>query len=184
MGMHTNLDYLHVLADTVKNSTVVLTEQQVLDLLQIKFRWPVDSVETINQYQKKSAEYFDSRGYLIYERWKRLYDAGFTSILCNVLDLTQELRDLQDRLRLLRGSETNGNLYFTKGTRHLRASFDLHAHDYDVVVKIIYGSSLWQIGDQRFSAEPGNILVIPQHTPHCVLENPEPRLTLTLNMTG
>lgn len=182
--MNTTNDYLYLLADVIKDSPVNLTEQQVLDLLQIKFRWPVDSVETINQYQKKSTEYYDSRGFLIYERWKRLYDVGFTSILCNVLDLTQELRDLQDRLRLLRGSETNGNLYFTKGTRHLRASYDLHAHDYDVVVKIIYGSSLWQIGEQRFSAEPGDILVIPQHTPHCVLENPEPRLTLTLNMTG
>ena len=178
------MPYLEGAAQIIKEHEITLDEDGILDLLQIKYRWPEPALEVINQCQKKSDGFFDSRGYVYYERWKRLYDLGFTSLLSNIMDLTAELRSLDDKLYEYKGSETNANMYLSAGTTKHRASFDSHNHDYHVIVKPIYGTCTWLINGQSQEVDPSDVLIIPAGTMHSVVENKEPRLSLTMNLSG
>ena len=101
-----------------------------------------------------------------------------------VMDLTSELRDLDNKLFEYKGSETNANLYFTAGTKDKRPSFDPHHHEYHVIVKPIYGTCLWKINDSVEEITPEGVLILPAGTEHSVCSNEEPRLSLTINMSG
>ena len=176
--------YLENAAKFIGEHEINLTEEDVLDLLQIKYRWPEMAIEVINQMGNTSDGFFDSRKFLIYDRWKRLYDLGFTTLLNNVMDLTKELRALDKKLFEYKGSETNANLYFTAGTKDKRPSFDPHHHDYHVIVKPIYGTSIWSINGQVQEVNPQGVLILPAGTEHSVCSSEEPRLSLTINMSG
>ena len=178
------MPYLEGAAQIIREHEITLDEDGILDLLQIKYRWPEPALEVINQCQKKSDGFFDSRGYVYYEKWKRLYDLGFTSLLSNIMDLTAELRSLDDKLFEYKGSETNANMYLSAGTTKHRASFDPHNHDYHVIVKQIYGTCTWIINGKSQEANPSDVLIIPAGTMHSVAENKEPRLSLTMNLSG
>ena len=178
------MPYLEGAAQIIKEHEITLDEDGILDLLQIKYRWPEPALEVINQCQKKSNGFFDSRGYIYYDRWKRLYDLGFTSLLSNIMDLTSELRSLDDKLYDYKGSETNANIYLSAGTIKHRASFDPHNHDYHVIVKPIYGTCTWLINGKSQEVDPSDVLIIPAGTMHAVVENKEPRLSLTMNLSG
>ena len=178
------MPYLEGAAQIIKEHEITLDEDGILDLLQIKYRWPEPALEVINQCQKKSNGFFDSRGYIYYDRWKRLYDLGFTSLLSNIMDLTAELRSLDDKLFEYKGSETNANMYLSAGTTKHRASFDPHNHDYHVIVKPIYGTCTWVINGKSQEVDPSDVLIIPAGTMHAVVENKEPRLSLTMNLSG
>ena len=176
--------YLETAAKIIGEHEINLTEEGMLDLLQIKYRWPEMAMEVINQCGNTSNGFFDSRKFLIYDRWKRLYDLGFTTLLNNVMDLTSELRSLDNKLFEYKGSETNANLYFTTGTKDKRPSFDPHHHDYHVIVKPIYGTCLWKINDRIEEITPEGVLILPAGTEHSVCSSEEPRLSLTINMSG
>ena len=178
------MPYLEGAAQIIKEHEITLDEDGILDLLQIKYRWPEPALEVINQCQKKSNGFFDSRGYIYYDRWKRLYDLGFTSLLSNIMDLTSELRSLDDKLYEYKGSETNANMYLSAGTTKHRASFDPHNHDYHVIVKPIYGTCTWVINGKSQEVDPSDVLIIQAGTMHSVVENKEPRLSLTMNLSG
>ena len=178
------MPYLEGAAQIIKEHEITLDEDGILDLLQIKYRWPEPALEVINQCQKKSNGFFDSRGYIYYDKWKRLYDLGFTSLLSNIMDLTSELRSLDDKLYEYKGSETNANMYLSAGTTKHRASFDPHNHDYHVIVKPIYGTCTWVINGKSQEVDPSDVLIIPAGTMHSVVENKEPRLSLTMNLSG
>ena len=100
------------------------------------------------------------------------------------MDLTSELRDLDNKLFEYKGSETNANLYFTAGTKDKRPSFDPHHHEYHVIVKPIYGTCLWKINDRIEEITPEGVLILPAGTEHSVCSSEEPRLSLTINMSG
>ena len=176
--------YLETAAKIIGEHEINLTEEGMLDLLQIKYRWPEMAIEVINQCGNTSNGFFDSRKFLIYDRWKRLYDLGFTTLLNNVMDLTSELRSLDNKLFEYKGSETNANLYFTTGTKDKRPSFDPHHHDYHVIVKPIYGTCLWKINDRIEEITPEGVLILPAGTEHSVCSSEEPRLSFTINMSG
>lgn len=176
--------YLETAADIVRNQSISLDEEKVFDLLKIKYRWPKGSVEVINQASRSSDKFYCEDKFIIFDEWKKLYDLGFTSILCNILDLTQELRDLREELFKIKGSETNANFYFSKGTTAHRVSFPPHTHDYHVVAKGIYGTTTWQINNEIIQVNPGEVIVLPIGTPHAVIDSPEARLSLTINMSG
>ena len=176
--------YLETAANVLRNQSIMLDEEKTLDLLKIKYRWPKGSVEVINQASRSSDKFYCEDKFIIFNEWKKLYDLGFTSILCNVLDLTQDLRDLHETLFEIKGSQTNANLYFSKGTSNHRVSFPPHTHDYHVIAKSIYGTTTWQINNEFVKVSPGEVIVLPINTPHAVIESPEPRLSLTINMSG
>ena len=61
------MPYLQEAADFIQSHEINLDQEGILDLLQIKYRWPEPSLEVINQCQKKSNGFFDNRGYIIYD---------------------------------------------------------------------------------------------------------------------
>ena len=176
--------YLQKASKIISEHEIDIDEEKILDLLQIKYRWPEPSLEVINQCGKVSNGFFDSKGYIYYDRWKRLYDLGFTSLLNNVMDLTSDLRELDNKLHDLKGSETNANLYLSHGSEVNRSSFDPHNHDYHVIVKPIYGSCIWEVNGRRQIVDPNGVIILTAGTMHAVVENKEPRLSLTINMSG
>jgi len=176
--------YLETVYDVVQDHQINIDESLILDLLKIKYRWPKGHVETINMCSMTMDDYFDHRGFLWYEKWKELYDWGFPSHLNNVMDLTEDLRQLNKKLLQIRGSETMGNIYLSKGTTTKIPSFPPHHHDYHVIVKTVYGNTKWMIGKDIFDVGPNTTLMIPAGTVHAVVEAKEPRLSVTMNVTG
>ena len=61
--------------------------------------------------QNTSNGFFDSRKFLIYDKWKRLYDL-FTNLLNNVMDLTEK-KFLMINYLSLKDLETNANFYLS-----------------------------------------------------------------------
>ena len=186
------------LLDIVNEHKFTLTEDDILNLLKIKNRWPfnhyspnskgealnnsVPPVITISQWRQNYwGTYYDVSGIFLYDQWKKAYDLGFTTILSDILDLTEELRDLDQKMFAFSGSPINANFYFSKGSENHRVSFDEHTHDYDVIVKMIYGKCLWKIGD-KFVEMEDNTALIPAGTPHCVVESNSKKLSLTINL--
>jgi len=163
---------------------ISLTEAEMLELLQIRYRWGHDTIEFINHAGMSSNLIFDVDKHLNFEKFMELYNLGFASILVNIMDLTKELRELNKKLFKVRGSHTYANLYFSKGTTAHRPSFDPHSHDYNVIAKSIYGSAKWKVGMSEFTLNPGETVLIPRGTQHAVLESTHPRLSLTLNVSG
>ena len=181
-------DSLYKIYDVVDNHDISLTEDDIHGFLQMYMRWPFEyickqpSVEIIPEYGHNSkGDFFDHNGVFVYDRWKKCYDAGFTTILSNVLDLTPQLRELSDKIFPYVGRHINGNFYFSPGTTNKRVSFPPHDHDYHVIVKPIYGKATWQINGEVFKNSTRSI-VIPAGASHSVNECPDKKLSLTLNI--
>ena len=173
--------------DMVNAHPIHVDEKDVLELLQIKrrflkeFPWGQPTVEVIGQH-RMIANFFDTEGVFLYDEWKKHYDAGFTTIITNVLDLTSELRDLDKKIFSYVGRHINGNFYFTKGSTKNRVSFDLHNHEHHVIVKPIYGKSSWICGGRDFVCDK-EAFIIDKEEFHCVYKCTEPKLSLTLSLS-
>ena len=181
-------DSLYKIYDIVDNHEISLTEDDIHGFLQMYMRWPLEymcgqpSVEIIPEYGRNSkGNFFDHKGMFLYDRWRRCYDAGFTTILSNVLDLTPQLRELSDKIFSYVGHHINGNFYFSPGATNKRVSFPPHDHDYHVIVKPIYGKATWQINGEVFKNSTRSI-IIPAGASHSVNECPNKKLSLTLNI--
>jgi hypothetical protein len=181
------MEMLNELTEYVNNIEIRLKEKDILNLLQIEKRWPMyysnsqPSVEIINNFGIKSnLNMFNQEGYLDYLKWKSLYCLGYTTIISNVLDLTDHLRDLNNYFQNKIGSKINGNFYFSK-TGQL-PSFGLHSHEYSVIVKQIYGNSEWINGEEKIILNPQKAILIPAKTPHQVTTKHNTKLSLTLNL--
>ena len=172
---------LEDIASKIKDIEIPLYEKDILNFLKITRRWHHPSVEIIDTLGRcRSERFFDIKGEFLYDIWKEYYDKGFTVILSNILDLTEELRQIDRLLRHETGFHTWANFYFSKPGR--KASFDLHEHPYTVIVKQIYGKSDWQVGDKKFTLKPNEVCVIPAKTKHMVFSKNENKLSLTINI--
>lgn len=175
------------LENIIKNHTINLKEEDVLNFLKIKHRWPFrylggqPSVEIIAEDGSSvSTVFFQLDSYLDYDKWKHFYDLGFTTIISNTFDLNDELRNLNKKLTDETGLRLNCNMYFSKPGK--LPSFPYHDHKYDVIVKQIYGSSEWRLGDKHFTLTSENTCIIPKNTSHQVLSKNENKLSLTINI--
>ena len=183
------IDYTE-LVNKISLHEIDIDEEQLFDLLKIKSRWPfvypnteLKSVEIITETGAQTSNFFDvsRRGiYLNFNRWYSYYEKGFTTIISNVFDLTKDLRLLEQELIDVTGVECLCNFYASSPGR--KPSFDKHTHDYDVIVKQIYGSAMGLVGDKTFKLQPQQCIHIPENTPHAVLESDEKRLSLTINV--
>ena len=184
-NFYTNKNTLQEINKIVNDHEITLTEDDVFDLLKIKYRWPYQyswnqhSVEVLCEYGVTNVRFYDRDGRFIFDEWKKYYDSGFTTILSNVFDLTPELRKLYDKIFALIGEQSNANLYFTKGSTNHRISFPHHNHEYNVIVKPIYGESRWILGEKMFI--PKQSFIVPALTRHSVCESKEKKLSLTIN---
>jgi len=181
-------EHLTKCLEVIKNHNINLTEENIFDFLKITYRWPFrfawgqPSVEVISEYGYNSSEcFFNQQTRFQFDEWKKFYDAGFTTILSNVLDLNFELRELSDKLFDLCGTRINGNFYFSKGTTDHRVSFPSHSHEYNVIVKPLYGKCKWII-DGEHLINPEEAFIIPAKSMHSVYECTEKKLSLTINL--
>ena len=177
--------YLKKAEEIIKSIDINLKEDDILDLLKNEKRWPFQypwgqySVEVISEIGVGTSPFFRNNTYLDYDRWKILYDKGFTTIISNILDLNEDLRKLRKELYNEIGLEVNGNFYFSKPGK--LSSFPTHSHSYDVMVKQIYGSSTWKVNDQKFKLKKGEVCIVPKDTDHAVIDKKTKKLSLTLN---
>ena len=175
------MNYIEECSNIIGNHDVTFTEDDIINFIKMRRRWPHGTLSVINYTHGKNNYVYECDGYLNYPKVKELYDLGFTIQAPHVLDLTEELRELNSKLYKIRGTETVGNFYFSKGTTNM-ASFPPHTHDYNVVVKPIYGQAEWLVGEDTFIAGPGDVIFIPMECPHAVIKGEEPRLSITFNL--
>ena len=174
--------------DIINNHKINLTEEDVFNFLKITRRWSIRynsndrTVETIDKWGRNSISgFFDLDGLFLFDEWKKFYECGLTTILVDVLDLSSELRDLSEKLFNVCGKKLHANFYFSKGSESSRVSFHPHSHNYDVIVKPIYGKSLWKINDDYNMTEEHSFL-IPAGTMHSVEKCVDRKLSLTINI--
>jgi len=183
---------LDKLQKIVQSSDINVTEEQLLDLLKNTKRWPYRypwnqaTVEIINNLGYLTSDlFFTTRNhsgvlYLDYEKWKKYYDLGYTTIISNILDLTEELRILSKKLSDAVGLNINANFYFSKPGQI--PSFEHHNHNYHVIVKQIYGNSDWKVEDKKITLKPKDTLLLPKQTLHSVINKKNKKLSLTINI--
>ena len=181
-------DNLQEILKIVDDHQISLEEEDIFDFLRITHRWPPkypwgqSSIEIIAQYLSNQQPFFNwSNGHFVFDEWKKLYDSGFTSIISNVLDLNAELRYLRDEIFQYTGTHINGNFYFSAGSTKHRVSFDPHNHDYNVILKPIYGKSIWQLSGSEYETSKKSFL-IPAGESHSVSKCVDKKLSLTLNI--
>lgn len=184
---------------------ISITEDKILDLLKIDRRWPYkymqdienprvgppsiygfdNPVQVITSNNRVEFNSFYTRdGYFIFDQWKKYYDLGFTTMISDVLDLTEDLRSLRDTIFKYTGRNLMANFYLTNGRENTlcQSSWNPHDHVYPVAVKLIYGDTKWIIGDEEKQFFAGDTIFIPPKTTHAVIECPNKRLSLTINL--
>ena len=178
---------LNELDSIIKSIDVDINEEDLLNFLKISKRWPYrypwgqPSVEILCQNDfLESDHFFNLNNFLDFQKWKKFYDLGFTTIISNILDLNKDLRKINQKLTEATGLRINGNLYFSKPGK--KTSFDYHNHGYDVIVKQIYGTSEWKIDGKTFIMNAKDTCIIPKNTLHQVLSKNENKLSLTINI--
>ena len=175
------------LKNIIKSIDVDLTEEDLFNFLKIKRRWPFkytwgqSSVQILSNNGYLQSNYiFDLDGFVNFEKWKKFYDLGFTSVISNILDLNDDLRNIYKQLSEATGLNINGNFYFSKPGQ--LASFEPHKHNYDVIIKQIYGQSNWVIEDNKFVMKPKDTCIIKKNSIHQVIDKKEKKLSLTINI--
>jgi hypothetical protein len=176
-------------------------EEDIFNFLKIRNRWPYQYYHDIDfsNLTSKNFEYFcpvqcigynnnpiydefyDKRGRFIFDIWKKYHDLGFTTMISDVLDLNESLRFLQQKIFEVTGTSVIGNFYLTGTVNDTIPSWKHHKHSYDVVVKSIYGKSLWKIDDSMVELEDNTIGIL-SNTYHSVISCPTKRLSLTINI--
>jgi len=178
---------LKKLQDIVDSVTISLSEDDVFEFLKIRKRWPYrypwnqPSVEILSNNGNLQSNYiFDADSYLNYDKWKEMYNLGYTSVISNILDLNENLRILQKELFYATGLNVGANFYFSRPGQ--QPSFDAHKHPYDVIVKQIYGESTWSINNKSFLLQYQKSCIVPKNSVHQVLDKNVKKLSLTINI--
>jgi len=176
----------------VQDFQVNITEEQMFDILRMKRRWPYyhptapdkqPTAEVISMYGQKHSYISDGTGFLDFDKMKSFYDKGYTVLLADVFDLTEELRTLERELIDRTGiGNIRGNIYFGNGKKDVHPSFDLHNHGYNVISKQIYGTNYWTVDDQRYEIHEQEIILVPAQSWHEVYKSDGKRLSLTINL--
>lgn len=183
-----NFDFLNYLVKKIAPINLKVTENDVLDFLKIRKRWPKNfhsgqrGVETINQLGVFQQSFFEIDGYINFEKFKEFYDLGYTAVISNVLDLRKDLRELGEMLEKEVGNPINANFYFGNNNESKLVSWNNHSHHYDVIVKNIYGQSYWEVAGEKFTLKKQDTMLIPKNTLHRVYKTNGKRLSLTMNI--
>ena len=198
-----DLDEILEIYSIIESYDINLTEENVLNFLQIENRWPyqyfkdtenprqgppsIYGLETpiqviIRENVVERNSFYDRKGKFIFDEWKKYYDLGFTTMISDVLDLTPELRKLRSEIFNITGINVEGNFYLTNGGKKVQSSWLPHKHHYNVIVKMIYGDTKWKISDDILNYSKDDVILIPPETYHSVVECPNKRLSLTINL--
>ena len=194
--------YIKKFVDYVEQSTVNITEEMVFEWLKIRRRWPlngicptlkhqpwVETVAVLTNAGIKTNSFYSTHNiaglYLDFDKWFWFHERGFLTTIADVLDLHKDLRDIEDQGREILGFTPHANFYFARKSKvdQSTPSFAPHDHPYPVVVKQIYGESLWLLDGKQFILKPQETIYVPRNTEHGVLENSTDKLSLTINLS-
>ena len=179
---------INEIAEEIKNFDIVLSEEDILNFVKNRKRWPIrypwgqPSIEIIdNLHTGTNSGLFNSDNYIDFDKWYQSYEKGFTSILSNILDLSDDLRKLNLYLNKKIGKDMNANFYFSKGGQ--APSFLAHSHQYPVIIKQIYGTGYWKVNNEELTLQPKEIIILPIKCSHHVYKVVDKKLSLTINIT-
>ena len=179
---------LNNLSNEIGKINFHIDEYEIFKFLQIRKRWPIHyndgqpTIEIIDNLGNQSNKgFFNADSYFDFNKWLEVYNLGYTTIISNVLDLSEELRKLNNYLKNNMGHEVNGNFYLSKGGQY--PSFNDHSHVYPVIVKQIYGVGYWKINGEQLELNNQNTLLIPPNCIHKVYKVLDKKLSLTINLS-
>jgi len=165
---------------------VKLTEQEVLNRLLDRMRWPKNylsgqpSVEAIKEDGTKHQDFFDEDLYLNSARAVKCYEEGYSLILSNIGGFNRDTFLVQEVLNDHFQKRINCNFYFGNGLKSV--SFEKHNHDYPVIVKNIYGTSKWIIDKREVVLKDQDVIWFEKDTDHQVIEISDAKLSMTCNV--
>lgn len=172
--------------DILNNFYIGIDEKYLIDRLFDRYRWPLfytngqPSVEAINKDGSKILDLFLEDLYLDSNKTISLYNEGFTLIISRVEYLNSDILQMHNIISDYVGNPVNANIYFGKGNTGV--SFSSHAHEYDVFVKNVAGSSKWILGNQTRTLSGQDALFFSAGTFHEVIEIHEPKISITWNL--
>jgi len=170
----------------ILNKRVNLTEENVLERLLDRYRWPIQypwgqpSVEAINSDGSKDQNFFHQDGYIDSEKCIRRYEEGYSLILSNIGGFCKDTWSIQQILNQNYMRNINCNFYFGNGKKSI--SFDKHQHEYPVIVKNIYGNSKWIIDEKEVILKDQDVIWFDKFTDHQVVEISDAKLSMTCNI--
>jgi len=174
------------LVKTISDIDVNIKEQDILDRFYDRFRWPKQypwgqpTVEVIQEDGGQHQDFFWEDGYIDSDKCIRYYQEGYTLIISNIGWFNKETRKIKNELDSSSGLNTACNFYFGTGRKSI--SFPLHAHNYDVLIKNIYGSSLWSLNNKETTLDRQRVLYLPKGTEHTVMKIIDKKLSMTCNL--
>jgi len=174
------------LVNKISEMPVNLTEDDVLDRLADRFRWPKTypwgqpTIEVIKEDAKTHQDFFLEDGFIDSNKCIKYYQDGYTLIISHIGWLNKETRKVKNELDNFFDLSINCNFYF--GTGKKTTSFTPHSHTYDVLVKNIYGSSLWVLNKQEVTLDKQKVLYFPKGVEHTVIKIMDKKLSMTCNL--
>ena len=162
--------------DSILEYTVDFTEEMLLERISDRFRWPIkypdgqpsiDVLDTETGFGIDYSTYFNTDGYVNSRKVINYYENGHTIILSNISNLLSSITEIHNIIEPLAVNKIFWiNLYMGKGKEVV--SFPEHTHDYDVIVKNVFGKSEWVCNSQPMILEAQNVLYLPRETKHYV----------------
>ena len=174
------------LVKKISDMPIDLKEQDILDRLYDRLRWPKaypwgqPTVEVIQKDGDKHQNFFWEDGYIDSNKCIRYYQDGYTLIFSNIGWFNKETGKIKNELDNASGLNITCNFYF--GTGKKSTSFPPHAHVYDVLVKNIYGSSVWSLNNKETTLDKQRVLYVPKGTEHTVMKITDKKLSMTCNL--
>jgi hypothetical protein len=159
-----------------------------MERLNDRYRWPLfyrndpnfPTIERIDDDGNKVQDFFYKDGFVQTEKLIDFYQQGYTVILSGVQYLLNDIQIISSRLSNTFKKEIDANCYFSKGNKIV--SFPKHNHEYPVIVKNVFGSSVWEIKGQEQFLEKNNVFFIDKTIDHHVKEIIEIKCSLTFNL--
>ena len=170
----------------ITNVNVGINEEYVLERILDWKRWPkkypdgMSSISAIKEDGSYHQDFYDADGNLNSMDCIKCYEEGYTLVFGNVGSLSKDLWIIQQFLNESFGRYMNCNLYF--GTGKKSVSFGKHWHEYDVIVKNIYGESKWIVGEKELILKNQNCIYFDRYVEHQVIQINNAKLSLTCNI--
>lgn len=159
------------------NHHVNIELQDVINYITTSDKDLIIEVIDAQGFKKPESYLYDDNGYPLSAKILSYYELGYTMIISNVGRHFEEVKEVEKIV-----GNYWSNFYFGKGCVGVSPSFPYHNHDYDVVVKNIFGSSVWRVDGEIVNLQDQDVLELPKGTFHQVTDIEKLKLSLTCNL--
>jgi hypothetical protein len=179
---------LQILLTDIYNIPVQFTENQLIERISDRYRWPLfyrndinyPTLERIDDNGNKVQDFFYKDGFIEAEKLIDFYHQGYTIILSGVQYLLKDIATISSRITQTVKKEIDVNCYFSKGEKIV--SFPKHNHEYPVIVKNAFGISTWEINGETQVLKNNDIFFIDRYINHHVTQIGGVKCSLTFNL--